>query len=276
MSASRSLLLLVLVGCNQLFGIKDTAPEPPTFYDGGIDAARGCPAHDATPDSYSPFVHEAYKQDCHDFSSVPAGRASAICYHPAPTIHEGVDGQPLPSAGIVVAGVSSIRTPRLSPDGQRLLAVMHAVAEPNVVHMYVRQSDGSWLESPITSFAATDPLMLLSTIGHAPTGDRVLAYGDGVTEWELQGATWRPILVQATLVPGETQWSSASMTSDALRLMVTKGDQVYYSDRPDTTQLFGPLVPIAGVPSLDDLFMTDDCARVYMSGFGGLYYVQQD
>lgn len=270
MCASRSLVILALAGCNQLFGIKDTAPEPAAFYDGGIDAARGCPAHGAMPDGYSPFVHEVYVQDCQDYSSVPVGRATSLCFDASvPTIHEGPAGQPLPPAGIVVPGMLSIYTPRLSPDGQRLLAALSAT-----VYEFTRQPDGSWAQS--STFATAGPAAKLSTLAHAPTGDRVLVYGVGVTEWELQGTTWQQILVHVPYAPGDVPWRAASMTSDGLRLMVTKADQVYYADRSDTSQVFGTLVPTTGVPSLDDLFMTDDCARVYMSGFAALFYVEQD
>ena len=278
MSASRSttLALVVLAGCNQLLGIKDTDPAPPAFYDGGIDAARGCPAQGAQPDGYSPFVHQAYVQDCQQFSSVPAGRGVAVCFDPMMTVHEGVAGQPLPLApGITLPMYAQLGTPRLSPDGQRMLVPYSTSMASVVLAMYVRQPDDSWVQGPDPGFGSLAMLPLISTIGHAPTGDRVLVIGDDVTEWEFDGtSTWHRLQVQIPAMFGPFP-VDASMTSDALRLMLSDGQTVTYTDRAETTQVFRPAVPLSGVPALTDLFMTDDCARIYMSGFGALYYVQQ-
>jgi hypothetical protein len=275
MCGSRSALLVVaLAGCNQLFGIKDTEQAPAPFYDGGIDAGRGCPPIGGTPDDYSPYVHQVFVADCEFYSTIPTGRAIQSCFATTGMeIHEGIAGAPLPPAqGAMISSVRSYDTPRLSPDGARML-VAYPSGAAHAVAMFVRQPDDTWVLGPAPGFG-TD-VAALSTMAHVPTGDRVLVLGADVTEWEYDGTGWSFVRTQFPQVFGQG-WVEGSMTSDGLHLLLADGTSVVYTDRPDPSSTFRQPVPLAGVPLTSDLFLTDDCSRIYMSGLGALYYVEQN
>ena len=57
--------------------------------------------------------------------------------------------------------------------------------------------------------------------------------------------------------------------------MFSDSDSVHYADRPSIDARFGAPVVLPAVPVTDDLFMTEDCSRLYMSGLGDVLYLNQ-
>ena len=50
---------------------------------------------------------------------------------------------------------------------------------------------------------------------------------------------------------------------------------VYYADRAMIADRFGPPSVLADVPWSQDLFMTEDCGRMYFPGLGNVLYEAQ-
>lgn len=75
--------------------------------------------------------------------------------------------------------------------------------------------------------------------------------------------------------------SIPNLSPDGLRMVLAavppmdNRDHVMYSDRPTVTDRFRPAVRLTGAPDVIDPFLTEDCARIYFSGFGSVFYVEQ-
>ena len=70
------------------------------------------------------------------------------------------------------------------------------------------------------------------------------------------------------------------MATDGLRIVfyaraLDQAFYVMYSDRPTIDDRFRPADQITGVPNVADPFLTEDCARIYFSGLGSVFYESQ-
>ena len=72
------------------------------------------------------------------------------------------------------------------------------------------------------------------------------------------------------------------LSSDGLRMVFSGttmplqiGRKMYYAERADLSKRFGSATELADVPVVDGAYLTDDCARIYLSGLNSLFYVQR-
>lgn len=56
--------VLVLAGCNAVFGIKDTRQYDAAYFDAPPDAPFACPALGGPAPTFSPVLHQDVIQDC--------------------------------------------------------------------------------------------------------------------------------------------------------------------------------------------------------------------
>ena len=80
------------------------------------------------------------------------------------------------------------------------------------------------------------------------------------------------------LVSAVTVTGMPNLSPDGLRLVLgstTQQSKVMYSDRPSVDMRFRQAVPLMDIPDVPDPFLTEDCARVYFSGIGSVFYAQR-
>ena len=145
------------------------------------------------------------------------------------------------------------------------------------VREYTRMADGSWQRGADAPFG-TSFYDGISTIARGPTGDRVLVsrFDRSVHEWAHEGSTWREVLVETAGELG-TPVAEIVITSDGLRAVISSSSNsmMFYTDRIDESSKFRSAVPLVGVTPFSSHFLTDDCARVYVTGVGSIFYAQQ-
>ena len=275
------LLLLAMTACNQAFGLDQTRKFDAGRYDAPIDAPFACPRNGSEPPTYSPFLHQDVAEDCTDYSISPAGRAVALCFVDRVHVNHVAEGSPDRALQPVIDLVppEQFFRPRLSPDGQRML-VQVTLSSAFTVREYTRMADGSWQRGADAPFG-TSFYDGISTIARGPTGDRVLVSRTdlSVHEWAHEGSTWREVLVETAGELG-TPVAEIVITSDGLRAVISSissssNSMMFYTDRIDESSKFRRAVLLVGVTPLSSHFLTDDCARVYVTGVGSIFYAQQ-
>ena len=69
-----------------------------------------------------------------------------------------------------------------------------------------------------------------------------------------------------------------SMTPDGLRIVffaAATASGIFYSDRETTADRFRPATLLMGVPGSSDVYMTENCDRLYFSALGSVLWIQQ-
>jgi hypothetical protein len=289
--------LLLLAACNQLFGVKNTEPR-----DGSIDvvdAAASCPAIGSDL-VMSPDLHQVFTETCTWYEVSPSGLASGLCLGQRGSaefqnyvLTAGPVDQPLPvvdslpdNSTLTQSEQISYSNPFPSPDGTRLYSRKQDytfTTGTTVITFarFVRQSDGSWIEKdtvPIPNSYGIE-----STVFHGPAGDRFIEVDatQMMSEWsEDGGGGWTTGMPHSVTELGMSYVNAISLTSDGLRAAIQgqrTGDsfaQALYTDRPSIDDWFRPAVPLLGAPTTP-LAITDACARIYVTGLGSVFYIQQ-
>lgn len=278
-------IVFALAGCNSIFDLRPTQQIDAAYFDAPTDAPYACPMLGTAP-MFAASLHQYVLQECEGYSVAINGRAAASCggvgAGNSRAVFVGEPDQMLqPAAGIPLPSsgeAESYDLPRISPDGERLL-VRHVDYDTGIIDMqyFARTSSGSW------STLAAPPFVdrpFASPLAQGPSGLHVLvAELDFTTwtEWVDEGAVWRAASVHSRAELALPQIYSISLTSDGLRAIIYGGEPagMYYSDRPSVEAAFSPAQPMPSLPVSFDAFMTADCARVYLSGLGYVFYVQQ-
>ena len=288
--------------CNAIFGIKDTKAVDAAYFDSPIDAPFACPAIGSNLEM-SGVLHQEFQQNCLSYHFSLAGFAVGLC--PVDRAGSGIETFAI-AAGTVGGGplgpVPSLpdrytstatyydeyQSAAPSPDGTHIYAMlMHYDYNPGAtsysVKRFTRQADSSWQLTdsiPLASAFAT-----ISTVFSGPTGDRFL-YADGgtamVSEWYEDGSGgWAQSAARSYSTLGVTSLGGMSVTSDGRRmafetfLIGQQYVQPLYTDRASEADWFRPAVVVPGAPNASDVQLTDDCARVYVTGLGSVVSVQQ-
>lgn len=267
-------LVLLVCGCNQVFGLRDTRVVDAAYFDAPVDAPFACPPS-GTALHVSPIVHQLDVLLCKDFI-VAGDRAAGWCADldaGAPQIFEGPREGPLAVAAGIGAGYSQ---PRLSPDGSELL-VYYATTMGVGLALFDRGSDGTWTLDP----DPTIPIIAgdrIGTMARGPTGDRVIIRSnDGLGhEWEHEGHAWNEIRTHSSSDLGVGSFLQLNMTPDGLHAIVQGSGPLYVVDRTAPGQPFHAAAPIDGLAELGDVVMTDDCGRFYFEALNTAFYAQQD
>ncbi|MDB4956243.1 MAG: hypothetical protein JWO36_3812 [Myxococcales bacterium] len=275
MSSSVSpLFVLALAACNQVFGLAQTVEHDGGQYDAPLDAPFSCPPIGGPPPRFAPLLHQIVVQDCLSYSITSGGRAIALCvfngsYHVA----EGPRDEPLIEIPEIVGSpTTTLLTPRLSPGGDMI--VVNSAGVQSSILVYSRIG-GSWQPLANAPFVTTTAAFL-STFERGPTGDRLFVVTiAALEEWAYEGSTWRKLLTESVQELG-VDTNTLQVATDGLRAIVPTTSSLYFTDRPDQAAKFRPAVPINDIPAFQDVFMTDDCARLYFTGLGSIFYMQHE
>lgn len=279
----RGVALLVLAcACDQVFGIQHTHSNDAPFFDAPTDAPFACPMLGTTP-MYSPYVHLVSADDCFEYTpSFTSGRVVASgCNDSGYPIYEGPFEGPLEPAIPAEAATVELTHPRLTPDGTQMYVWRDVANVPSNILAFTRASDGTWQTTSAPGFPidATP-----SNIIRGPSDDRMLlvpSAGSELDEWSDAGGTWHQLAVHPVSELGVTFVSASSLSSDGLRLIVLADSSFgfsmsVYSDRMNIDGPFRAAELLTGVPTDEhDAVISDDCARIYLSGLGALFYVRQ-
>jgi len=265
--------LLGLVGCNQILDLRQTARHDAAYFDAPTDAPFACPIA-ATP-QFSRVLKQTVAQPAGYYAVTTSGRAIAACINDDYfySVCEGpVDG-PLARVTLSPSPGQYAFVPRLSQDGQR----MYVVSNTNVLLAFRRNTDDTWTQFSPPGLPGV--ALFLSPLAATANGDRFLISGNGVQfdEWTDEGGTWHMTHSHPVGDFGVGSLSMVAITADGLHaLLLGTSDQiVYYTARDAVDSPFRTGTPIAGLPRSAQLYLTSDCARIYATGLGSIFYAQQ-
>ena len=268
MSSNKLLATLLLASCNQVFGNDSVGGSPNAIYDAPIDAPFKCSPIGVTP-QFSPLLHQYAVEDCTYYAQVGSD-AIAVC---ANVTNIAPIGMPLvPALGIMPMEI--LPTPRLAPDGTYLVVGYLQSSSPTASR-YVRDGDGWSLAAPQPELGA----LALGNIVHVAGADRItVRFKATLTFDELvfDGSAWTQVASHPNAELGieggpVSMWSS----SDALRMVVADAARnLYYTDRPTVDASFRTADPLE-LSGSDDMSLSDDCSRIYVTGLGSILYAQQ-
>jgi hypothetical protein len=268
-SSSACIALLALAGCNQLFGSTSVAVQPGAQFDAPLDAPFACPAIGQTP-QYSQYVHQFLARDCSFYGTGGSDAIASCTISGAETVVIGPIGSDLlPAVGLPSSLLPL--TPRLAPDGQTILAR----SDPRIVE-YARTGN-TWTVATLEVFQLANSGVPFSSIAQSGSTLRVLMieYSTGsLVEYERANGAWSKISTTPLSQLNLASVSGLALTGDGLRLVISTGNQVLFTDRPSLDAAFRPADPVQA-PTGVDIFATDDCARIYLSGLGSVFYAQR-
>jgi hypothetical protein len=292
-------VLLLATACNQIFGIDHTRHSDGSvpFFDGKPDAPFACPTLGGTP-MFQRGLFQAFQQPCEGYSVSSKGsdeHAMANCYDTKGMVVEyGPRDSPLtPQIVPAAAPSTTLSYARLAPDdGEAIFGIDDSSAMPIRTRfvLHQRQGDGSWQPlgeigavmnpnlSVYTNYVSTPTR---STPRHAIAYDLIqgafieLVEGDGTTY------PWTSTLLQTLDSTWPSPQGELSLTPDGLALVfyASSGtaEGIYYADRSALLQPFNTPRWLMDLPHTfaTDPFLTDHCARLYLSGLDSIFFAVQ-
>lgn len=277
----RVALLLVLAGCNQVFGLRETVAIDAQQFDAPPDAAFQCPPA-GTPPAFAALLHQAVTRNCVSYTtSHTANRAAAFCIDLDAIADGAIDEVPALS---ILTPANAFDMPRLTPEGDEMW-VRHRTSNAATFAVYRHDGEHQWSwvrDLPIPSSSRDD---LLTTPSRSIAGvRRFLRYAFSelrLYEYTYDGTTATPIRAYDAAALAVTFISFPSLTGDGLRLVFV-GSEVgstsaltFYADRPSLDVAFSPATVLTTAPVTTDPFLTEDCARLYTNGLGSIFYARQ-
>lgn len=279
--------LVVLCGCDQLFGIQRTQHQATPFYDGMPDAPFACPGIGSGAPAFTGVLVQEVLQNCQHYSpGFASGRAVAKCTDPdfGSAICEG------PVDAMLVCFMpdpadTGPQQPRLSSDGNTMYLRGNPKGGLTSIIAYTR--NGSAWTMTTSPFGAVQSLYATSNFVRGPSSEHVIfdrldSTGAGVfDEWGNDGGTWHLTSTHPVTDLGLPAVTDLSLTSDGMRALVLgqPGDgtqHIYYSDRTALDAPFRAATLVEGLfAQAYDASLNDDCSRVYFTGLGSIFYVQQ-
>jgi hypothetical protein len=274
----RFALVMALSACNSAFGLEQThlVDGPPP------DAPARCTPLGAP--LFSPLVTQAVLANCRDYT-LTNGRAMATCFDlvtPAyrPTTGEGPIDGPLETATIAPTGVDNLLlSPRLSPEGELFVIEATRFSVPLKASVYTRDAAG-WQWARDLPFALTTYRDQIGTPSRAPSRRMMITTEGAVLEAvEDDSGIWTTTPYTAAELGVREVKSAVNLSADGLRAVFSAAtdageDRVFYTSRLDPTTRFAGATAL-DVPYVTDAFLTEDCARLYFSGVGSVFYTQQ-
>ena len=254
--------LLLLAGCNQVYGLDSTQLTP-------ADAPRGCPAF-GEPLKFSPYVGQSVFQDCIDYQ-IGGTRAIGFCNG---ALAEGNVDQPLaPMMFIPRDAASTYQRYTLWPDGETMFVFEDSLINGSRWLLYARNAAGMW-----TSSGEVPGPMSGEHIGAPSSSSPRHAFVSGTATGGIRevidDGQWSEVHTYDAVELGNHLPSrSVQLSPDGLRMMyfVFK-DAVYYSQRAKLGDKFPVPTKLEGAPVLEDAFLTADCQRLYFSGLGRVFF----
>ena len=278
--------LLLLVGCDQAFGLNTTHP-----IDGhGIDAPFNCPPIGQTP-KFAVGLHQLPALGGCRYLRVAGSRAVASCF-PGGGVWEGPAEGPLaPIAALGISGGVTYDQAHLTPEADDMFVHSTVPIRGNqsneVVSVYHRGSPTMWTHTydPAIPMATQDQL---GTLTAGATGRRLVMWvhaTDSYAEFISDGGTgWTAGPVHSGAELHASGLGTPALTTDGLRMIFSgmpEGSMtraILYTDRASLTATFRAADVLEGVPALlYDPFLADDCSRVYFSAdeIDAMFYAQQ-
>jgi hypothetical protein len=266
---------LALAGCNSVFGNNPVQRTDAQYFDALIGPSQ-CPPVGQTP-RFSTVLHQDFIQNCMGYR-FNSGRAASVCtVGNGYGVFEGPIDQPLqPVPELVTMAASAIYDRAvLSSDAQTMfLREVDFDTGVTATRAARHQIDGTWqLQAPPE--LGQNPNDLLAAIARGPNGDHALVRANDWTihEWIDDGGTWREAQVHVF----DLDVYDAQLSADGLRVTLYTSKQEYlFSDRPDEDSPFREPEPLLGTPNAAIApTITEDCARLYVTGLGSVFYVQQ-
>ncbi len=277
-------MVVALWACNQTFGLYETQ-QIREFFDAPLDAPFTCPAIGVAPE-FSTILHQYAAQDCESLTiSGSRGRAAGSCIDssfqsyvyvgPSDGLLVEIPNQPIPPP--------YTQFPRLTPEGDELFVTPYSgtglYGNLELHHLY---DDGTWsaaIDTHVPTGATPDTISTPTSIA---IGRRVLRFVPGdQTLHELlddgSGTNW----VEVASFPIDTKPFGMKLSPDGLRLVfravVSTTSTISYADRAAVGTPFNPSVPLVGAPpsGVLDVYMNDDCSRIYFTGVGSMFYEQR-
>ena len=283
-----ALVMMTLCACNQVFDLRQTAPRDAAFFDAPLDAPFGCSAIGSAPE-FSRLLRQHVFQDCSEYNLSADGRAVAYCTELGGQVAEGAvtDTALVGIAGLETQGYITTNQPRISPEGDELL--VHQYDSFNVRHdsYQIMKRDGeTWSTSRGFGFGDPDMLtgLVFGTMTRGPVR-RIMMYDpNSATVHELSFGTGVATEIHAYTLAELAVGSFSgppNLTEDGLRMVFSSeppgqtARKAMYSDRSSIAELFRPAVALTDAPNASDLYLSSDCARLYFSAAGSVFFAQQ-
>lgn len=283
-------VVLLVAGCNQIFGIAGTDPAPlldAQYFDAPADAPFSCPPTGETP-AFSQQLNQII-QYCLEPSASTTGRAVAMCSdNSVSQVAEGpLEGPLLPLAGFEQTASTYIDLIRYSPEGDEIF--VRIWTQGSVVGRIVvarKTTSGFTMHHDITlpSGETTDSFVRFGTPSRGPVRRMILrnAPEPGVREIEVDDAGQSTTI--GTYTAADLEMASigvpGNLSADGLRL-VFQGTPpggptgIAYADRASLADRFLPARALTGVPISAAPYMTEDCARIYFGAINYMFWVQR-
>ncbi|MFT3695506.1 MAG: hypothetical protein QM831_20390 [Kofleriaceae bacterium] len=274
----RWIALAGVAGCNGLFGLNPGQPPPDRVFDAPADAPPQCPTMLGQQPQFSLELHPLIDQPCTSYTtSLVANRAVAVC-NSGTFVGEAAIGDPLvPIPNAPAATISlSLDAALISPEGDFLIiSTFDLDATTSIFESFTRVDD-AWVRGPDLPFPQ---FTNVSTPTRAP--DRHIVSFDRSTAVELHEESpgvWTQVR-SFTIDPDPSPHSHRVwLSADGLHAIATRlGDtisfaQAFYLERASIDDPFGPPQPTAVTPPTIELFIEQDCSRLYTSAVGEVFY----
>jgi hypothetical protein len=289
MRAGGALVLTVCAGCNQWYRLDSTQLEPQrdaAYFDAPIDAPFTCPPPGGSLE-FSRLLHQI-PQTCNTFELTAAmDIATAYCSDQMPSqISSGpVDGPLKPNASLVSIGSNVLDNPHLAPEGDQLFVRnWDRNTVVGFVRVYDRTGDSFTLAHDVTMAGTTwDSFVKFGRPSAGPIRRMFLQNpsSSSLTEVSIDGSGVATAMHTYSYDELGTTYvfTMPSLSSDGLRIVFEASlgsiNGIVYSDRASIDDVFraGTLVP--DIPPTVDPFLTEDCARLYFSAIGNVFWVKR-
>jgi hypothetical protein len=284
--------ILLLVGCNRIFGIAETGQTPPpdaidaAYFDAPADAPFACPPTGETP-TFSRLLNQIV-QTCADYSPSTMGRAVGYCLGTKYQLAEGpVDGELVPIADFAEVDGTHLDLARYAPEGDELFVRVWLESSVFARIVVYRPSGGTFVADHDITLPAAEPIDSFVRFGAPSRGPlrRMMIRNTGQDYQEIEVDATGASTSIGTYTAGDLGAASLiglppNMSPDGLRIVFLASDAsvgtiTAYADRATINDRFSKVRILDGVPRSDAPFMTENCGRVYFTALGYVFWVQR-
>jgi hypothetical protein len=270
-------LVIALAGCNQIYGLDQTRL---------VDARPIDPPPTCQPAlEFTRRLQQVTYQECIQY--VPAtdvDYALAYCRDDSRGyIADGkIDGL-LSEVAVDQRFAGSVPSqPRLAPEGDRAV-IFHSITQGNNAYSVHHRDSTGW------RFAYDLPIVYdfddsVGVPSRSPRAHILHAIPNaGLVEEFVEDApgVWRLLFTyKSSELATQSLYTQFNLTPDGLQVLYqgafVEGYAIYHAWRGSLDEKFGPGVAVEGIArTVQDAFMTENCARIYFSGLSSIFYAEQ-
>lgn len=286
----RVALVIALTGCNSIFGLDETVTYDArrNYLDAMVDAPAMCPPPSVVP-QFERELHQAIyaDQNCQAYQTSAVGIALSQCYDPSyrQQIYESRVG-PITEIRLARGDLENdyVYSFALVPEGSEVYVSRYDTTLLAFgVWRYERDASGIWHRMEQVPFS-TNTYTTLSPISRGPLRHIFVRPNNAtdIHEWAQDGnGTWADVATYTAADFGTSYVVGIDLSADGLRLLLdlydsTVGNYVMaYSYRESINDRFSTPTPAPSAPKAVEVFMTEDCDRAYVPGFGAVFYVRR-